>query len=114
MSRIESQLVAQGANWSELARRVGKTTSAASQWSSRRAVPRLQTMHAIAKELGVALSWLLAGEAVAEAAQADSETEREMLALLRQMSHPERKAALAAARRIVGSMNAAPLKEREV
>ena len=104
MERIEAQLVAQGTSWSELARRVGKTSSAASQWSSRRVLPRLQTMLAIATELGVPIGWLFTGNEADEASQAQNDIEREILMLLRQMSQSERKAALAAARRLVGSL----------
>jgi transcriptional regulator with XRE-family HTH domain len=108
MDRIERQVIAQGINWSELARRVGKTSSAASQWSSRRALPRLQSLHAIAKELGVPLSWLLTGKAPSDACQARNEIELEMLALLRHMSPSEQKAALVAARRLIGRLDPSP------
>lgn len=91
LDRIGHILAERGWSWSELARRMGKTTSAASQWSGKRAFPRENVLYAIARELGVDMGWLLTGDEPTEQRAAQTQAELRALELLRQMT-PEQQA----------------------
>jgi transcriptional regulator with XRE-family HTH domain len=104
MDRIQSVMLGAGLNWSALAVSVAKTVSSGSQWSGRRSFPREQTLYLIAQRLGVEMGWLLTGDEPTEQRQAQTENEKSMLGVMREMSPAEQSALLAAARGIRGSL----------
>ena len=61
IDRIKERVKARGGSMAKLARDVGTTTNAGSQWGSYRALPKHRTMVAIANNLGVSMNWLLSG-----------------------------------------------------
>jgi len=104
LDRVAEKLTVLGWSWSELARRVGKTTSSASQWSGKRSFPRENVLYMISRELGVDMGWLLTGDEGGERRLAQTETELRLLELLRQMAPDEQRAVIAAATGIKGSL----------
>lgn len=104
LDRISQILETKGWSWSELARRVGKTTSAASQWSGKRSFPRENVLYMISSALEVDMGWLLTGEDPAERRLAQTETELRLLELARAMSPEEQRALIAAAQGLKGSL----------
>lgn len=61
IDRIKARVKERGGSMAKLAREVGTTTNAGSQWGSYRALPKHRTMVAISHNLGVSMNWLLSG-----------------------------------------------------
>lgn len=104
MDRIALTLKAKGWSWSELARRVKKTPSAASQWSGRLAFPSHRTFIAICTELEVAASWVLDGEDADKAPRPATKRQADILRLMADMTPDQEAAILAAAQGIAAHM----------
>jgi transcriptional regulator with XRE-family HTH domain len=84
IDRIRERVKETGSSMAKLARDVGQTTNAGSQWGSYRSFPRQRTMIEIAKVLGVSVNWLLSGEE--KAAETPLTTgEKELLAAVREL-----------------------------
>lgn len=84
IDRIRARVKEMGGSMAKLARDVGQTTNAGSQWGSYRSFPRQRTMIEIAKVLGVSVNWLLSGEE--KAAETPLTTgEKELLAAVREL-----------------------------
>lgn len=105
MDRIADAIQARGWSWSELARRVGKTSSAASQWSGKRAFPTQRTFIAIAAALDVAASWLLSGDDPDAEIKPKTKRQAEALKLMLEMTPEQEAAALAAIQGIAAHMS---------
>lgn len=96
MDRIEQALTGKGWSWSELARRVGRSTSAASQWSGRLAFPSQRTFTAMAEALEVSQAWLLRGDEDEPLPKARTKRQAEALRIMMEMTPEQEAAALAA------------------
>ena len=79
-----------------LAEQLGVTDNAVTQWETGRATPRAERLEAIARTLGVMVSWLVTGEEPAGPAAAETASETEVLTLLRAIPADKRAAALEA------------------
>lgn len=104
LQRIATKLAERGWSWSELARRVGKTASSASQWSGKRSFPRENVLYMIARELEVDMGWLLTGDEPTERRLAQTEAEMRMLELLRQLPPDQQRLAIGAVDGIKASL----------
>lgn len=85
IDRIKQRVKSLGGSMAKLARDVGQTTNAGSQWGSYRSFPRQRTMVEIARVLEVSVNWLLTGDEKA-AERPLTVVERELLAEMREMS----------------------------
>jgi transcriptional regulator with XRE-family HTH domain len=61
IDRIKARVRARGSTMAKLAREIGATTNAGSQWGSYRSLPKHRSMVAIARNLEVSVNWLLTG-----------------------------------------------------
>lgn len=105
MDRINYTLQNRGLSWSELARRCGRSTSAASQWSGRLAFPSQRTFTRIAEVLGVSQGWLLTGEETEDKPVARTKRQAQALRLMLEMTADQEAAALAAIQGIASHLS---------
>ena len=76
--RIKNSRIAAKMTQEELARAVGKTRNAVTQWESGASRPRLNTLEDIAGALNVSLEWLLTGNTPNVAGAETTRTNSEM------------------------------------
>lgn len=74
------------------------TRNAVTQWETGRAMPRPDTLQAIARALDTSVEWLLAGDDQAEIARAHTTSELEMLRAFREVPEAQKGILIAAAR----------------
>jgi transcriptional regulator with XRE-family HTH domain len=104
LDRLALKLRDAGVSWSKAARLAGKSDNLGSQWSGRRAFPTEAALYAISKGLGVSMGWLLTGSEPGAETTAVTETEREALALLRDLPPELQRALLAQGQALRDSM----------
>jgi transcriptional regulator with XRE-family HTH domain len=104
MDRVEEAMQRKVWSWAELARRVGLSDNAGSQWSGRRAFPRQRTMIRLAEVLEVSQSWLLKGDEPDAQLRPLTARQAEILKLMQDMGPDAEAAALASIRGIAAHM----------
>lgn len=95
LDRLGAVLKESGVSWANAALIAGKSANLGAQWSGRRAFPKEEALYRIAQKLGIAMGWLLTGDEPTAETLAMTETERDALKVLRDLSPEAQRAAVA-------------------